>query len=142
MNDKHYIGGQWLTPSSSETIAVINPATEEEIARVPAGNAQDIDAATGGKSPFVIFEDADIERAVEWIMFGIFWNQGQVCSATSRVLVQESLYPALLQRLVDEANKIRIGAGDEEGVLLGPLVNAAQYEKVLAAIARHRTPGL
>lgn len=117
---------------------------------VPTGSkvmmaaARDIKAVSlelGGKSPFVIFADADIEAAVEWIMFGIFWNQGQVCSATSRVLVEESLYPALLERLVSEAAKIRIGNGMEEGTLLGPLVSKGQYDKVLAAIARGREEG-
>jgi betaine-aldehyde dehydrogenase len=117
---------------------------------VPTGSkvmmaaARDIKAVSlelGGKSPFVIFADADIEAAVEWIMFGIFWNQGQVCSATSRVLVEESLYPALLDRLVSEAAKIRIGSGMEEGTLLGPLVSKGQYDKVLAAIARGREEG-
>lgn len=90
----------------------------------------------GGKSPFVIFADSDIDRAVEWIMFGIFWNQGQVCSATSRVLVERSLYPALLARLVAEARKITIGNGMQPGTLLGPLVNAAQFDKVLGFIDR------
>jgi len=69
-------------------------------------------------------------------MFGIFWNQGQVCSATSRVLVAKSLYPALLERLIEETEKITIGEGNQDGVLLGPLVNKMQYDKVLAAIAR------
>ena len=59
----------------------------------------------GGKSPFVVFEDVDIEQAVEWIMFGIFWNQGQVCSATSRVLVQEGIYDRLLHRLIEETKR-------------------------------------
>ncbi len=60
--------------------------------------AQDIKAVSlelGGKSPFVVFGDSDLDEAVEWIMFGIFWNQGQVCSATSRVLVDETIYDAL-----------------------------------------------
>ena len=59
--------------------------------KVMMAGAQDIKTVSlelGGKSPFVIFADSDIEKAVEWIMFGIFWNQGQVCSATSRVLVE------------------------------------------------------
>jgi len=110
--------------------------TGSKIMAMAARDIKNISLELGGKSPFVIFEDSDIEQAVEWIMFGIFWNQGQVCSATSRVLVAESLYPALLERLVAEAQKIAIGAGDQEGILLGPLVNADQYEKVVAAIAR------
>jgi betaine-aldehyde dehydrogenase len=78
-------------------------------AKIMAAAARDIKNVSlelGGKSPFVVFADSDIEKAVEWILFGIFWNQGQVCSATSRVLVEESLYPVLLERLVAEAAKI------------------------------------
>ncbi|KIY40664.1 aldehyde dehydrogenase [Pseudomonas sp. 10-1B] len=95
----------------------------------------------GGKSPMVIFEDADIEAAVEWIMFGIFWNQGQVCSATSRVLVQRPIYDKLLERLAAETRKITIGNGMDEGVLLGPLVSRAQHETVQAAVERAREEG-
>lgn len=95
----------------------------------------------GGKSPFLIFEDADIEQAVEWIMFGIFWNQGQVCSATSRVLVQERLYAPLLERLVSETKRIKIGGGDGEGVLLGPLVSQRQYELVTKSISVAKDAG-
>ncbi|MGI6246862.1 MAG: aldehyde dehydrogenase family protein [Pseudochelatococcus sp.] len=107
--------------------------------RIMAAAAKDIKRVSlelGGKSPFVVFADSDIEKAVEWIMFGIFWNQGQVCSATSRVLVEAPLYPRLLERLVEEAKKIRIGNGLDEGTLLGPLVNEAQYEDVLRHIDR------
>lgn len=107
--------------------------------RIMAAGAKDIKRISlelGGKSPFVVFSDSDIEKAVEWIMFGIFWNQGQVCSATSRVLVERSLYPALLERLVAEARKIRIGNGLDEGTLLGPLVNESQYLGVQRHIAR------
>ncbi len=107
--------------------------------RIMAAGAKDVKRISlelGGKSPFVIFSDSDLERAVEWIMFGIFWNQGQVCSATSRVLVERSLYPALLKRLIEESRKIKIGNGLEEGTLLGPLVNDGQYEDVKRHIAR------
>ncbi|MCM2403336.1 aldehyde dehydrogenase family protein [Rhizobium sp. S153] len=113
-------------------------------AKIMAAAARDIKNVSlelGGKSPFVVFADSDIEKAVEWIMFGIFWNQGQVCSATSRVLVEESLYPALMERLVAETAKIRIGNGLEDGTLLGPLVSKGQYDKVLAAIERGKAEG-
>lgn len=112
--------------------------------RIMAAAARDIKRVSlelGGKSPFVVFDDADIEEAVEWIMFGIFWNQGQVCSATSRVLVHEAIYERLLGRLVDETNKIKIGNGLDEGVLLGPLVSRRQYEQVSAAIEAARQAG-
>jgi len=110
--------------------------TGAKIMKTAANQIKNISLELGGKSPLVVFADSDIEKAVEWIMFGVFWNQGQVCSSTSRVLVEESLYPALLERLIEETRKITIGSGDKEGVLLGPLVNRAQYEKVLQAIKR------
>ncbi len=107
--------------------------------RIMAAGARDIKRISlelGGKSPFVVFADSDIEKAVEWIMFGIFWNQGQVCSATSRVLVEAPFYDRLLARLVEEAEKIRLGNGLEPGTLLGPLVNEVQYRNVLRHIDR------
>ncbi len=115
--------------------------TGSRIMQAAAKDIKNISLELGGKSPFIIFDDSDIEAAVEWIMFGIFWNQGQVCSATSRVLVQRELYEPLLKRLKEEAEKVRIGNGLEEGVLLGPLVNKSQYDKVLAAIARGKEEG-
>ncbi|AWM26678.1 aldehyde dehydrogenase family protein [Sinorhizobium fredii] len=112
--------------------------------KIMAAAARDIKRVSlelGGKSPFVVFDDADIDEAVEWIMFGIFWNQGQVCSATSRILVQEGIYDRLLARLVEETKKIRIGDGLEDGVLLGPLVSQRQHEQVVAAIEAAKTAG-
>ncbi|MFI8581459.1 aldehyde dehydrogenase family protein [Ectopseudomonas khazarica] len=115
--------------------------TGSRIMQAAAREVKNISLELGGKSPFIVFADSDIEAAVEWIMFGIFWNQGQVCSATSRVLVERALYPDLLQRLSEEAQKIRIGNGLEDGVLLGPLVSAGQHAKVSAAIAQGITDG-
>lgn len=115
--------------------------TGSKIMEMAARQIKNISLELGGKSPLVIFDDADIDQAVEWIMFGIFWNQGQVCSATSRVLVAESIYPQLLERLISEAKKITIGAGNKDGVLLGPMVNQTQYDKVLAAITRGEQEG-
>ena len=63
----------------------------------------------GGKSPLVIFSDVDLVEAVEWAMFGCFWTNGQICSSTSRLLVQEDIAPALFERLKKEAEKIYVG---------------------------------
>lgn len=110
--------------------------TGRRIMQAAAAEIKNVSLELGGKSAFILFDDSDIDKAVEWILFGIFWNKGEVCSATSRVLVQRNLYQPLLTRLKAETEKITIGNGLQKGVLLGPLVNAAQYEKVQRAIAQ------
>ncbi|WMC09853.1 aldehyde dehydrogenase family protein [Oceanimonas pelagia] len=115
--------------------------TGSRIMQAAARDIRNVSLELGGKSPFIVFDDADIEAAVEWIMFGIFWNKGEVCSATSRVLVQQGLYDTLMSRLLEETRKITIGNGMQDGVLMGPLVNQAQYQKVTAAIARGTEEG-
>ena len=104
------------------------------VASAAVRDVKSISLELGGKSPIVIFDDADIEQAAEWVMFGIFWNQGQVCSATSRMIVQNGIAPKLIDRLSTEAKKITIGDGMAPGILLGPLVSKPQYEKVLGYI--------
>lgn len=115
--------------------------TGRKIMQAAAAEIKNISLELGGKSPFVIFADSDLDAAVEWILFGIFWNQGQVCSATSRVLVERALYPALLERLIEAAEQIHIGQGFTEGVKLGPLVSQGQLDKVLDAIATGQQEG-
>lgn len=105
--------------------------TGSKIMQTAAKDIKTVSLELGGKSPLVIFADTPIEEAVEWILFGIFWNQGEVCSATSRVLVEEAIYEPLLERLAVEARKIKIGHGLEDGTLLGPLVSESQHQQVL-----------
>ena len=109
-------------------------ATGSKVMAAAARDIKRVSLELGGKSPFVVFADADVEAAVEWIMFGIFWNQGQVCSATSRVLIERPIYDKVLARLIEESRKIVIGNGLDEGTLLGPLVSAGQHAKVMAMI--------
>jgi betaine-aldehyde dehydrogenase len=111
-------------------------AVGSKIMAAAAKDIKRISLELGGKSPFIVFEDSDIQKAVEWVMFGIFWNQGQVCSATSRVLVHEQIYGEFLDRLATEAKKITIGNGLNDGVLLGPLVSALQHQRVSAAVEK------
>ncbi|MEQ8589621.1 MAG: aldehyde dehydrogenase family protein [Roseitalea porphyridii] len=115
--------------------------TGRKVMTAAAAGIRTVSLELGGKSPFIIFGDCDIDKAVEWILFGILWNKGEVCSATSRVLVQRSLYPKLMERLVEETESITIGPGDVEGVKLGPVVSKTQYDKVLAAIEAGKATG-
>lgn len=108
--------------------------TGSKVMSAAAVDIKKISLELGGKSALILFEDADIENAVEWILFGIFWNQGQTCSATSRVFIHEAIYGTVSQRLVDEARNIRIGDGSAEGTQLGPLVSMTQYRKVAKAV--------
>lgn len=108
------------------------------VATAAAKDVKSVSLELGGKSPIVVFDDADIAQTVEWVMFGIFWNQGQVCSATSRLIVEQGIAPKLIDRLSAEAKKITIGDGMSEGTLLGPLVSAQQHKKVTGYIETGR----
>jgi betaine-aldehyde dehydrogenase len=110
--------------------------TGTKIMMAAAQEIKNVSLELGGKSPFIVFDDADIEAAVEWIMFGIFWNQGQVCSATSRLIVQEGIADRMLRRLVERARSIAIGNGLDPSTKLGPLLNRGQYEKVRQFVAQ------
>jgi betaine-aldehyde dehydrogenase len=101
-------------------------STGSDVMSMAADDIKRVSLELGGKSPFLIFDDADYEKAVEWIMVGIFFNQGRVCSATSRVLVQKNVYKPVLDRLIEEAEKIRIGNGLDPDTKLGPLVSEGQ----------------
>jgi betaine-aldehyde dehydrogenase len=104
------------------------------VATAAARDVKSLSLELGGKSPIVVFDDANLEQVVEWVMFGIFWNQGQVCSATSRLIAQSGIAGRLVERLAEEAGRIRIGDGLSEGVQLGPLVSRPQYDKVMGYI--------
>jgi len=96
----------------------------------------------GGKSPILVFEDADLDGAVESILGGIFFNCGQMCSATSRLLVHQSIAQPLLARLKSATEALKLGDAFAAGVAMGPLTSAAQLRTVLGYIAHGRAEGL
>jgi len=102
----------------------------QEIMRAAAGNLKKVGLELGGKSPNVIFDDADLESAVEWAMIGIFFNQGEVCSAGSRIIVQDTMHDRFVKRLVERAEAITIGDPLKDPDM-GPLVSEEQMNKVL-----------
>lgn len=110
-------------------------AVGQSIMRAAAGNVKKIGLELGGKSPNVIFADADLDSAVEWAMIGIFLNQGEVCSAGSRILIEESIKDAFVKRLVKKANTMTIG-NPLENPDMGPLVSEEHMNKVLGYIKK------
>ena len=85
--------------------------TGRSIMQAATGNLKKISLELGGKSPNIVFADADFDTAVDYALFGIFANAGQVCSAGSRLLVQDSIHDKFVQRLVERARKIAVGDG-------------------------------
>jgi betaine-aldehyde dehydrogenase len=86
----------------------------------------------GGKSPNIFFADADFEAAIDGALFGVFINQGEVCSAGSRVLVQRSIYPKFLEAMTEKARTIKLGPPLDRSTKMGPLVSKEQYDRVSA----------
>lgn len=112
--------------------------------RVYAAAAEGLKHATlelGGKSPLVVFEDAGIEDAVGGAMLGNFYSAGQVCSNATRVFVHRNIKQRFLDRLAERTRAIRLGDPMDEGVQMGPLISAAQGEKVMGYIAKGREKG-
>src|SRR5947208_2666016 len=97
-------------------------------------NLKRVSLELGGKSPNIVFADADLTRAVSGAFFGIFFNQGQVCSAGSRLFVQEKVYDQALDQLVQTVKEARIGPGIDPVTQMGPLVSKTQMERVLGYI--------
>ncbi|KUJ86266.1 aldehyde dehydrogenase [Ruegeria marisrubri] len=96
----------------------------------------------GGKSPIIVTADADIEQAVECIIGGIYFNCGQICSATSRLIVDRSIEPALIEAVVERTRGIKVGSPFDEGAEMGPITTRAQYHKVLDYLAKAKVDGL
>ena len=102
------------------------------IARASAdSNLKRVSLELGGKSPNIVFADADLERAVSGAFFGIFFNQGQVCSAGSRLFIQQKVYDQALEGLVNTIAETRIGPGIDPVTQMGPLVSRTQMDRVL-----------
>ena len=95
----------------------------------------------GGKSPLIVFDDADIENAVGGAMLGNFYSTGQVCSNGTRVFVQKGIHDRFVERLIERTKKIRIGDPLDPETQMGPLISKAQHDKVSAYIAVGKAEG-
>ena len=101
-----------------------------------AGSHKRLSLELGGKSPFIIFEDADLDSAVEGLVDGIWFNQGQVCCAGSRLLVQESVAETLIAKIRDRMATLRIGAPLDKAIDIGAIVARVQLERIERMVAQ------
>jgi 5-carboxymethyl-2-hydroxymuconic-semialdehyde dehydrogenase len=88
----------------------------------------------GGKSPFVIFEDADLDRALDAALFMIFSNNGERCTAGSRILVQQSIYADFCAKFAERAKRITVGDPLADSTIIGPMISQAHLAKVRSYI--------
>jgi betaine-aldehyde dehydrogenase len=109
--------------------------TGRSIMQAATSNLKKISLELGGKSPNVVFADADFETAVDYALFGIFANAGQVCSAGSRLVVERSLHDRFVERLVERAQSIRVGDGFDPETEMGPIISPLHRERVETYIA-------
>jgi betaine-aldehyde dehydrogenase len=100
------------------------------IMRGAAGTLKKISLELGGKSPNIFFADADFEAAVDGALFGVFVNQGEVCSAGSRILVQRPIYKRFVEAMVEKTRRITIGSPLDRGTKMGALISREHFDRV------------
>jgi acyl-CoA reductase-like NAD-dependent aldehyde dehydrogenase len=111
------------------------------LAAIAAEKLMPITLELGGKSPTIVFEDADIEHAVNGVLFGIFSSTGESCIAGSRLFVHESIHDALLARLVEKAAALRVGDPADPGTQMGPLITSSHRASIERFVQLGRDEG-
>jgi betaine-aldehyde dehydrogenase len=118
-----------------------SPETGHIVATAAIDGFRPVTLELGGKSPQIVFADADLDAAAQGVALGIFANQGEVCAAGSRILIARPIYAEFVARLVDHAAKVVLGDPFETGTTMGPLINARQRDRVLRYIQLGRDQG-
>ncbi|AYV13292.1 betaine-aldehyde dehydrogenase [Shewanella algae] len=135
--------GQWLT--HSEDIAKVSftgeVGTGKKVMAAAASSLKDVTMELGGKSPLIIFEDAELEDAVSAAMLGNFYTQGEICTNGTRVYVARNLYPAFIERLQQRMANIKAGDPMAPDTNFGALISSAHRDKVLEYIALGQAEG-
>ncbi len=116
-------------------------ATGKHIVRSAAGNLKRVTLELGGKSPAIVFDDADLDAAIPQVAMAIFANTGQVCFAGSRLFVQRGAYDKVVAGVADFAKSLKIGSGFDSANLLGPLISSKQQDRVADYMQRGRQQG-
>ena len=111
------------------------------IARAATGNLKKVSLELGGKSPVIVFPDADMERVIPGAASAIFFNQGQTCCAGSRLLVHEKIFDKVIEGVSDVASKLKVGPGLDPSTEIGPLVSDEQFSRVQGFLDSGRAEG-
>ena len=117
------------------------PETAARVVQNTSNNFAVVSLELGGKSPILVFDDADIEGAVNGIIAGNFGASGQSCVAGSRVIIQSGIYDEIIEHLVERAKQIKIGDPLADDTQMGPLATKAQIDRITAAVAKSRDQG-
>jgi acyl-CoA reductase-like NAD-dependent aldehyde dehydrogenase len=112
-----------------------------EIMREAAGSLKRVSLELGGKSPNIVFADADMEAAVRGALTGIFYNKGEVCAAGSRLFVEEKIHDDFMGKLTERAKSLKVGDPLDKTTRMGPVVSAQQMETVLSYIEAGKKEG-
>ena len=118
-----------------------SPQTDQFIMRAAADNITRIGLELGGKSPSVVFADADLDAAIRQTASGAFFNAGQVCSAATHVIVEDRVHDAFVEGLAKRANNLRLGNPLDTATTMGPVISQRQMERVLGYIEAGRSEG-
>jgi aldehyde dehydrogenase (NAD+) len=111
------------------------------IRKATAGTGKKLSLELGGKSPFIVFDDADLDAAVEGLVDSIWFNQGQVCCAGSRLLVQESVYPRFIEKVKARMQNLRVGSPLDKSNDIGALVDPVQQQRIHGLVESARAEG-
>lgn len=124
--------GKELTESPLVRMIAFTGSTEvgKLLMRQSASTVKKIALELGGNSPFIVFDDADLDKAVADAIASKYRNMGQTCVCANRILVQDGIYDAFAEKLVAKVREMKVGPGDQPGVVQGPLINKAALEKV------------
>jgi betaine-aldehyde dehydrogenase len=130
------VGGPLAAHTGVDRIAFTGgPVTGRKVALAAAPTFKRCSLELGGKSPVVVFAESDVERAVDGIMIGIFSNQGEVCSACSRLIIEESVHQVVVNKLIERVKGIVLGDGTKESTKMGPLITSDHRTRVEEYIA-------
>src|SRR2546429_6513987 len=106
----------------------------KQIAQLTAGTPKKLTLELGGKAANIVFEDAPLDQAIEGVIAGIYFNQGHVCCAGSRLFVQEGIYPTVLRKLRDRIRTLRVGNPLDKNTDIGAINSRPQLEKIRALV--------